>query len=79
MDLFNLDSKQADFWMRLDQFRFPPAGRTTTLQKLGSQPIETPRLRLRVRGYPLRHSTYRGIGQENSGERSMPLTSACRA
>ena len=53
MDLFNPDSKQADFWMRLDQFRFPPAGRTTTLQKLGSQPIETPRLRLRVKGYPV--------------------------
>ena len=48
--------------MRLDQFRFPPAGRTTTLQKLGSQPIETPRLRLRVKGYPLTRGRSIGLG-----------------
>ena len=29
-----------------------PSGKTTTLQKLGSQPIETPMTRMRCIGYP---------------------------
>ena len=39
---------------------FSPSGKTTTLQKPGSQPIETPMTRIRCIGYPLSHIRVRG-------------------